>query len=173
MLEQRAPARISRCRCAVAGAFVQVGSACRAQSFAIIPALDVRGCRQEPGLSYRRTQIKRSRVRIEKKNLRIISFFGPQFGEKEVYILAHLDVDRLQAAPAGQLEAALHSASEIESSIARGRQPSSDPDRVSWTIVTLFPYWIVRLNGAVHLDGLRLQRAQVKRQHKPFKLAGL
>jgi hypothetical protein len=46
MLEQRAPARISRGWCAAASAFVQVGAASRAEPFAIISALDVQGRRE-------------------------------------------------------------------------------------------------------------------------------
>ena len=120
MLEQRAPARISRSLRAAASAFVQVGAASRAEPFAIVPALDVQRGRQQPGLSHGRPEIESSRVRIEEKHFRVVSFFGPHFSEKEVHLLAHIDIYLFQAAAAGQLYAAIHSATEIKSSIARG-----------------------------------------------------
>src|SRR5687767_2623146 len=46
MLQQRAPARISRGWCAAASAFIQVCAASRAEPFAIIPALNECGRRE-------------------------------------------------------------------------------------------------------------------------------
>ena len=58
MLEQRTPARISRGLCAAASSFVQVRAACRAESFAIIPALDKCRRREQPCLPHRAAKIE-------------------------------------------------------------------------------------------------------------------
>src|SRR5258705_13787682 len=64
MLEQRAPARFGLGWRAVAGALVQVGAACGAESFAILLALNVCRSGQQPRLSHRRAEVQHPRVRI-------------------------------------------------------------------------------------------------------------
>jgi hypothetical protein len=173
VLEQRAPARISRCLSAIAGALVEIGTTCRAESLAILSALDERGRRQQPGFPNRRSKIDVPFAWIIKENVRIIGFVGAVLGEEEVYILFDLNVDVLEAKPAGHVYPAFNAAAEIEPAISGGRESTGQPDGFGRTNVRIFPNGIVGRERAVDVDGFGLQRAEVKGQHKPFKLAGL
>jgi hypothetical protein len=173
MLEQHAPARFSLGWYAAASAFVQIGTASRAESFAILPALDVGRSREQPRLSYGSAEIQHPRIWIVQKHIRIVRFIGADAGEEEVYLLIYGDVDFFETQPARKHDPAVDTTGEIESSFARRRQPSDHSNRPRRTDIAFFPNGIVRLNRAVHVDGFGLQRAYVKGQHKPLTLAGL
>ena len=117
MLEQSAPARIS-CRLrAVASVFVEIRTTGRAKSLAIIFALNIRGCGQQPRLSYGRAKVEISFVRVVQKNVRIVGFVGPRLGKKEVYLLIDVHVDFFETKPARQGQATFDSTTKVESSL--------------------------------------------------------
>src|SRR6201989_1209537 len=98
-LEQSVPARISLGCGAVASAFVQIGAAGGAESFAIIPALHVRRHGEQPGFSYRRPYIEISFVRIVQKNVGVVRFIRAELGEKQVNVLSPFHISGFQTHP--------------------------------------------------------------------------
>jgi len=90
-----------------------------------------------------------------------------------VRFLVDVDLYFLETKPARQREAALQPSTEIEPSLARRGKSTLNVDRLGWAGIPLFPDRVIRPDRAVDLRGLRLQRAYVKRQHKPLKIAGL
>src|SRR4029079_4260765 len=124
---------------------------------------------QEPVFTHRRAKIEHSLGGIVQENVGIVSFFSADFSEKQMNVLVYLDVYLIEAKPAGEFGSTLDATGKVESSLARRRQSPRYPNRLRRPKVGLFPDRIVGCERTVDVDGLRLQRAYVKRQHKPFK----
>ncbi len=167
------PATVSCRRLAVARTGVPICSTRRAKPLAILPALDEsRSCKQ-PCLSHRRSHVERVRPWVEGKDVRIIRS-GLAFRRKdEVLLFGNFDPDVLETPAAWHRDDPSHPPAEIKTSRTRGGEPTFNINGLCRAHVSGFPNRIVRRNGAVHVRCLRLQRADVKGQHKFLKLATL
>jgi hypothetical protein len=113
------------------------------------------GCKQ-PRFPYRRAKVEHSHIRIVKKHIGIVGFFGAGLGKEEVYLFVHFHVDVIEAEPAGDNFSSCDAPAEIEPPFTGRREPAGHSDRFVRTRVGLFPNWIIGRKRAVDVYGLGL-----------------
>ena len=113
------------------------------------------------------------RPRIEGKDVGIIRPGLALRRKDEVLLFGNFNPDVLETPAARHLYDPRHPAAEIKAIRTRGGEPTFNMNGLCRAHVSGFPNRIIRRNGAVHMRCLRLQRADVKGQHKFLKLATL
>ena len=83
----------------------------------------------------------------------------------------HLDI--LEASPARELGFSVYPAAEVETGGAGRGEPAFYLDRLHRAHIAVFPDRVIRCEPTIDMRCLRLQRTDVKRQHKLRKLADL
>ena len=167
------PATVGCRRLAIARAGVPICSTRWAKAFAVLPALNESRSSKQPCLSHRRSHVERVRRWIEGKDVRIVRSRLTLRRKDEVLLFGNFDPDVLETPAARHLADPRHPSTEIKASRTSGGEPTFNMNGLCRAHVSGFPNRIVRRNGAVHMRCLRLQRADVKGQHKFLKLASL
>lgn len=88
-------------------------------------------------------------------------------------IFPDLEANIPEASPASKLRLARECPAEVETRCAGCRESALYEKRPDRAQITLLPYAVIRREPAVDLRCVRLQRTDVKRQHKFLKLATL
>jgi hypothetical protein len=152
-------------RLTVARAEVQVGTASRAESLAILATQGKPRRREQPLFPQGWTEIDRRGPRFQHVHIRVVRLFIGRIGKQQVKLLVDLDSCRPEATPALLVHFPGHPPAEVKLVFAGRGEPARDDHTIDWPRIICEPNGIVGRQLSINPSGLRLEGRSVEGQH--------